>query len=281
MAGVITEDYGRRPRPRWSPRRIRPGRRATRLATVAALVVATATLPYSMPAIRDVMTRPYQVGVVTAEDLISPDVLPDMIGFSPDSGTTRVLFAERDRSRLPQPRGSGWRDDVLLCDFDGDLNWAIGHGRVPADRGAAAVRLSAGSNESVELTGVSIRVLKRNPPPVASVISCSGRSHELGTRTVTVDLDPAEPVVRAVGLNGRGPVNVTLTRGQSVVIDLIAQSSTCDCEWEAVLHLRVDGRDTEQIVRNGREPFRTTSSTNSTIYHWSGDGWALGEADDG
>lgn len=155
--------------------------------------------------------------------------------------------------------------------------WARREGYVDADQTRLFIYLQGKANTAVAINGLEVRVVRRGRPVAGTYGWCPGGGAAASPRLIDVDLDAEPPRVR-YGQPGddfpfRRRLLFTLTGPETEVLQLVAHTRRCDCEWRAVIHMRVNGKRIEGVVEDQGKPFRTAASARSTHLQWDGKRW--------
>jgi hypothetical protein len=233
-----------------SPRRVR-----ARLWAAGALVgttVLTAVVAWAVPKIADTAVE---------GDPVSVTVESDPTRVSAYGSEERAVALPEGPLRAPNPGPT--------C---GDLYaWARAIEGVDAGRTRLHLFTRGEAEGQVVLSGIRAVVDRRAAPTFGQQLFCSPEG-ELSNRTLTIDLDTAEPKIRYESADGR-PFGFTLAAGEVEAFLVTAVTTTSSVWW----HLEIDvvsgdERRTLRIDDSGR-PFATTAAASEGRWKWESDRW--------
>jgi hypothetical protein len=150
--------------------------------------------------------------------------------------------------------------------------WARARDGVDADQTRVYVYLQGKPGTAVLITGLSVEFVSRAKPERGTHAYCPAGGAVASPRLVDIDLDTRPPDVRYAqpgdDFPARRRLPLTLTGAETEVIELVAHTRRCDCEWRARLQVVVDGERDEVVIDNNGEPFRTVASRRSAHHQW-------------
>lgn len=169
-------------------------------------------------------------------------------------------------------------------DSTGRWRWAHALGGVDAYQTLIRVKVSGTSSTPVILDNLRVSIVRRSPALAAPLFSYLGLGSGQGVRYFEVDLDQRVPAARYVGGSGPGatkrdPFPLRVTRRDVEVVDLLANTIRCDCEWVAKLDWASGTREGELTIDDHGRPFRTVAPLQSAtgeardLRYWQGDRW--------
>jgi hypothetical protein len=144
---------------------------------------------------------------------------------------------------------------------------ALGRSRfVPANQAATYLQLTGQRSQPVNVTGIHIRVLKREPPLTGTLLlgpGPQGSSPDVVLQA-TVD-DPSPRLIESGGqATSREPYfathHISLSRAETVRVVLFTTASHCYCEWDVAIDYLADGKQAvlyagrDGIVHGDRDP---------------------------
>lgn len=225
-------------------------------AAVTAVVVTLATLIVTgaaratFSAFAGIVTdqRPVSVAV-TRSSVISHEHIA--------SGPKGFVFSEPVEDIAPAP--PEWEAERS--------EWAYSLGAIDASYTEVQIIIQGRDTSPVILQDLRVNVLERREPMVGNLVSGIG-GDALDIRFATFNLDSSPPT-RTLGsgfIEGEGdwafPLRVSGTEAE--VLHLFVDTTTCDCSWVAELRYVHDGEQRRLTIDDGGEPFRTTSTQNTT-----------------
>jgi len=161
---------------------------------------------------------------------------------------------------IPRPLSGIPRPPEITDSSDIFADWAKEIGGVYANEMGIAFNVRGETADLSLITDVRIEVVKRAAPLTGIWVAPSGGGGE-PTRFILADLDQEPPSMRMVGWSD--PLSVSA--GDVEVFSVIVQTKSCDCSWRIkVEYIDSDGDPREAIVDDDGEPFRVTSSVNTT-----------------
>jgi hypothetical protein len=160
-----------------------------------------------------------------------------------------------------------------------DERWAWAHERGAVDALNTLVRMeiSGTSSTPVILNNIRVSVVRRRPPLDAWLITYPSLGSAQGVRYFDVDLDRRPPSPEYVG--ERTPLPLRVTDTDVEVIDLLAGTLRCDCEWEIKLDWVSGSSQGTMTIDDHGQPFRTSgvrdtpSGEPSREIVWNGGRW--------
>jgi hypothetical protein len=170
-------------------------------------------------------------------------------------------------------------------DSAGRWKWAHQLGGIDAYQTLIRMKISGAGRTPVIVDNLRIKVIRRAPALVAPLFSYLGLGSGQGVRYFEVDLDRPVPLARYVGGSDarpakQDPLPLRVTRSDVEVIDLLANTSRCDCEWVAQLDWESGARTGELTVDDHGRPFRTAAPAANAdgqavdYRYWQDDRWA-------
>jgi hypothetical protein len=187
-------------------------------------------------------------------------------------------------TQLDADCGADWFTHRRPEDIDfGKINdifpdWSQVPEAIPANPLITEATIQGRTRAQVSLTGMDIEIRKRRPPPVGTVLATNGCGDIGNVRTMNVDLDTDPPRVstdyndiaaeesEASAANRRPiefPYNVAIDDLET--FEISSTTTTCDCEWVALLHWRSEGHAGTTIVDDHGKPFRTIATAAASV----------------
>jgi hypothetical protein len=163
---------------------------------------------------------------------------------------------------LPLPEGD-------LGDLDVWDAWAREHGGLDAFNTTAEVYIEGATPNPVLLTGLTVDVVERAPPPRAvHVIPFGGGP--VAVRHFQVDLDKSPPEVKSLPAEF-DPIPAIdfpykVSQSDPEVLYIVAYAPECDCTWRANLEWVYQGKKGTTVIDDAGQPFRTVSPSRSFEY---------------
>jgi hypothetical protein len=142
-------------------------------------------------------------------------------------------------------------------------------GGVDADGSYVRLYFQNGTRYPALITQVAAQVLEEQSDPLGTQVVCTRGAGPLSILPGFIQLDTPSPVVLAVkkrpgdpfGWDPAGPYFqshvISVSPGESFVMDIYARSGTCTCAWQLVANLMVNGRAVTVVAGDGAQPFRT------------------------
>jgi hypothetical protein len=166
----------------------------------------------------------------------------------------------------------------------GRWSWAHRLGGIDAYQTLIRVKISGADRTPVIVDNLRVKVVRRGPALAAPLFSYLGLGSGQGVRYFEVDLDRRAPVTRYVGGSGPGakkhdPFPLRVTHSDVEVIDLLADTLRCDCEWVAKLDWESGTRAGELTIDDHGKPFHTAAPAENAagdaadLRYWQGDRW--------
>jgi hypothetical protein len=171
-------------------------------------------------------------------------------------------------SEIPRPPNF---DSASRALFD---EWAAEQEAVLANQMVLSFVARSDEEQPTLITGMRVEVVKRSAPLAGTWVRPDGAGPG-PNRVVTVDLDVSPPTLTK-SLGWDFPLTISKTELEAFTV--IANVSTCDCEWRIVLESQVpDGSTSDIVVDDDGIPFRLTGSSavNQTTFlpHQDSDRW--------
>ncbi|MFD9950497.1 hypothetical protein ACFWYW_33540 [Nonomuraea sp. NPDC059023] len=202
--------------------------------------------------------------------------------------TPATTFMTHNRRDMPRsryffvnksPKTLGPPPKIDLTDYEAKADWARKNEAMDASCTYVYVVVDAQPPNTVVLTGISMRILARRPPPKGVVISEIGAG-PLRTRSFYAALDEPRPNFEYEGPEEdegepERPIDFPYRVSDSdpEVILLIACTEKYDIEWRAELAWVSNGISGKSVIDNQGTHFRTIAETNAEIYTASDKGW--------
>jgi hypothetical protein len=157
----------------------------------------------------------------------------------------------------------------------GLYEWVHGLGGVDAGLTRLQILIRGNSEKPVVVTAMRVLVQERTDPMSGIAIACPSAG-ELNQRSMTIDLDQADPTVRYLSADGRA---FGFTVGQDEVESLLVSAGTEKSlvRWRLALELDIDGKLEQVEVDSGEKDFATTPVMSKSWEYW-GDQWVGGDA---
>lgn len=157
--------------------------------------------------------------------------------------------------------------------------WAHRRGAQDADLTEAYLTIQGRPDTAILIEEVRAEIVKRDPVPAGAQGVCMAPGGaESSPRLVDVNLDMRPPAVLLADVGDdfpqRGQLHLTLNGTETEELVIRAHTRTCDCRWRLYLQMVVNGKERDEVIDRDGEPFRTTASTASTHFAWTGQGWA-------
>jgi hypothetical protein len=143
--------------------------------------------------------------------------------------------------------------------------WVTSNGGI--DVGVSHIKLvvTGRRNQPVVITGMNAHVLRR-AEPLRKTLFWGASEGSADTINVGFNLDEVNPIARRVAEDLESLAEpyfanhaVTVAKGEQLVFNIVARTDRCDCLWEIVLNMVVDGKAITMTVRDTTEPFRVTA----------------------
>lgn len=182
------------------------------------------------------------------------------------------------------PVGASYVLDAFIADVGppsnnaddcvGRYEWATKLGGSPADATHARITVEA-LQPAVQLSDITIRVVKRAPPMTGTHLTCGGKGEASTIRLLAVSLDDERPTVATTDGSGQPiPFHFSLNQTEQEVFELSAQTVGCTCQWRVELVARRGDRSQKiTIPPPSSPPFTTVSSLGSRSYRWINGSW--------
>jgi hypothetical protein len=143
--------------------------------------------------------------------------------------------------------------------------WAPSNGGVQVETAANKIVVQGRRPGVVSIVGMRAHVLSRSQP-IAGTLLFSPPQGPSANVSLGFDLDAPDLTARMVdedGVLSKRPYfashQVTVSKGESIAFSVAASTKACDCTWEAVLDLVVEGTRKPWVVRPSNGPFRVTA----------------------
>jgi hypothetical protein len=146
--------------------------------------------------------------------------------------------------------------------------WARRLGGIDLETTRVRLIVQGDTDKAVIITSISAQILSVKPTPKTVGAACSSEG-SAQPRTLSLDLDAANPsaVYRVAGR--KSPFGFTLRKGETEVFDLEAHTSKREIiEWNILLKLTIAGEDREIEIQDRGAPFRTSDARPGKIYGW-------------
>ena len=165
---------------------------------------------------------------------------------------------------LPRPQGD--LGDLAVWDA-----WAREHGGLDAFSTTAEVVVEGATSSPVVLTGLTVDVVERAPPPRAVHVAPSGGG-PVAVRHFQVDLDKSPPKVSSLPAEFDPSPAIdfpyTVSQSDPEVMYIVAYArAKCDCTWRANLEWVYQGKKGTTVIDDAGQPFHTVSPSRSVIYY--------------
>jgi hypothetical protein len=143
--------------------------------------------------------------------------------------------------------------------------WARSNGGT--DVGVSHIKLvvTGRRNNPVLITGMRAHVLRRDEP-LQQTLFWGASEGVADTINLGFNLDEVNPVARRIAADLESLEEpyfanhaVTVGKGEQLVFNIVARTQRCDCLWEIVLDMVVDGKAVTMTVKDDAEPFRVTA----------------------
>ncbi len=148
--------------------------------------------------------------------------------------------------------------------------WARRQGGLDADSTGIQVVIEGTTQFPVVLTGLTVDITRRALPPKGAFVVPFGGG-PLGVRYFAVNLDANPPAVTSVPAEFSNDPAIDfpyrVSQAEPEVLNIVAHTQKCDCEWRALLHWVYHGKSDVTMIDNGGRPFRTVSSSRSALYY--------------
>jgi hypothetical protein len=147
--------------------------------------------------------------------------------------------------------------------------WARKNGGIESSTTGIEVVIEGTTPYPVILTGLTVDVVRRAPPPRGIRIVPFGGG-PVGKRLFNVDLDDNPPTITALPdeFSDAGAIDFPYQVSQTdpEVFRILASTNKCDCSWRAKLHWVYHGQQGVTVIDDNGQPFRTASPSNTTSY---------------
>jgi hypothetical protein len=146
--------------------------------------------------------------------------------------------------------------------------WAYGMGGVDSPTTHVRVSLQGGSETTVQVAGVSVRIVRRHPLLDGTLLmgpppGCGGiEPHEL-----RIDLDTSPPRILAEEPEDQDLL-FSLRQGEWEVFDIIATADKALYQWQLELDVIAQGRSETITIDNNGKPFVTSGSPDVPRFYW-------------
>jgi hypothetical protein len=156
-------------------------------------------------------------------------------------------------------------------------------GGVDADGSYVRLSFQNGTRYPALISEVSAQVLPERSDPLTTEIICTLGAGPLDALPGLIQLDAPSPVLLSVKKRAGDPYAsdpagpyfqthvVSLSPGESFVLDIYAKTGTCTCTWRLAADLMVNGRQVTVVAGDGAQPFRTAPRAAFQVSHC----WAL------
>jgi hypothetical protein len=155
--------------------------------------------------------------------------------------------------------------------------WALAAGGADADESRASVLIQGRPQTAVVIDAVDVEVVRRRPAPQGTYAVCPAGGPQGSPRRLLINLDSDPPTVRygerGDDIAARKRLLFTLAGPQTEILDLVANTARCDCEWKAEIHMVVDGHEHVEEVDDGGRPFHTVASRRAAPFVWEQSRW--------
>jgi hypothetical protein len=183
---------------------------------------------------------------VTGQDPLEVTVLTDLTTFESKVGYAGAFTMPKPLSELDDPRS---------VDLPQLHAWAHARGGVDAYHTLIRIVVRGRSSTPVVLQALQVDVVARMPPSGRTLVQFRPPLGEIPVRHINVDLDKSPPTVR---FDDGGGFPLWVSSGEAEVLDVLATTSTCDCQWTATLHFTAEGESSSITIDDEGEPFETT-----------------------
>jgi hypothetical protein len=145
--------------------------------------------------------------------------------------------------------------------------WVKAHRAIAADRQRVALTVQGTGDETVVIESMHVRVAGSGAPPAWNTYlgssSCGGG---VETRSFDTDLDAARPVL--VPKAGQRGFPYKVSHSDPEVLYITARASAHDVTWYVELHWSSGGRQGTIRIDDHGKPFRTSGSTDRSVYEY-------------
>jgi hypothetical protein len=143
------------------------------------------------------------------------------------------------------------------------------------------VTLEGRADSQVLIDRVWVNIVKRRPPLKGTAIYYRPGGAYVSVRLLGVDLDTNPPTVTFQRAESEAadpehayrPFTFSLSDGEVEVFYIDGYTEKHYVEWTLTFRLIANGEAKDVVVTDHGKPFRTTSTANSRVYAWYGDGW--------
>jgi hypothetical protein len=166
---------------------------------------------------------------------------------------------------LPKPiTAIGRPPSDQVADQGGWYTWAHTQGGIDETQSIIQLDVSGTSATPTVISRLSVEVTDRRPPSRATAVGPSGQGGGVIPRVIVADLDQNPPTIKWANSK---PVILSVTQSDIEVIELVAQTTQCDCSWKILLDWTAGSRQGVISVGYHGQPFRTAAPANDK------DGW--------
>lgn len=155
--------------------------------------------------------------------------------------------------------------------------WARQYGGVP-DKAQMRIVVQGNSSDAVLISNMRIKVLDRLPALGGLNLRCRPQG-EAQIREIDANLDATPPIVNYMSGTKELPFGFTLSKGETEVFDVVAETKNAHCIFDIALDVIVGGRRQTIIVDNYGQHFEATGAPDRPEWDWFGDFW-LGPGDE-
>lgn len=173
---------------------------------------------------------------------------------------------------IPRPLGELGDPPPADCGKNlGELTRRLGG----ADAGSSSARVVVqGLANAAVVLAVRVKIVARDPIQSGTYLACrSGGGGLVVPRDVVVNLDDVDPVPKYLvrGRDTGKPFALTVSQGESEIIDLYAKATTGCYLWIAEIDATIDGKRHTFVINDEGRPFRTSGLQPGpkTVYAYS------------
>lgn len=131
-----------------------------------------------------------------------------------------------------------------------------------------------GQEESpVVIQGLRATVHQRRSPLPGTVVGYNSLGDGPVPETIYVDLDAHPPSYAYVDAdtNEHRSFTFEVRKSQLLLLNLVALTKACDCEWTAEVLYTFQGKARTATIAERKKPFRTSAVSNAQHCYWNGD----------